>query len=125
MLRPITAMGRITLDLITRARRLRITGIRRRHLSLAILRPRPAMPRLAILRRHLDLGILHKHLALLRLAILRRGWAMPCPPTLPLETQRPTARSGTGHITRKPEPTSETTANVTTAPKRGLWEGPA
>jgi len=50
---------------------------------------------------------------------------MPCPPTLPLETQRPTARSGTGHITRKPEPISETTVNVITAPERPLREDEA
>ena len=58
-----------------------------------------------------------------RLAILRRRPAMPRRPALPLETQWPTARSDTDHITRKPEPISEPTANVISAPERTLREG--
>ena len=38
-------------------------------------------------------------------------------PALPLETQWPTARSDTDHITRKPELISGPTANVITAPE--------
>ena len=49
---------------------------------------------------------------------------MPYRPALSLDTQWATARSVTGHITRKPGPILETTANVITAPERGLWEGP-
>jgi hypothetical protein len=122
-LRPITATARITQDLITRARRLRIMGIRRRR-QLAILCRHLVMLSLAIPRRHpfmLSLAILRRHLSL---AILSRRRAIPCRPALPLETHWPTARSVTGHITRKPGPISETTANVITAPERGLWEGP-
>jgi hypothetical protein len=53
------------------------------------------------------------------------GYPPPSRPALPLETQWRTARSGTGLITRKPEPISGPTANVITAPERSLREGEA
>ena len=86
----------ITQDPIIRARRPRITAILRR--------------RLAILRQHL--------------AILRQRPAMRRRLALPLVTQWPTARSVTGHITRKPEPISGLTASVITAPERFLALAP-
>jgi hypothetical protein len=98
---------------------------RRRHLALGIRRQHLAMPRLAILRRDLSLGILRKHRGMPRLAILRSGRTMPCRPALPLEPQWRTARSVTGHTTRKPDPISETTVNVITARERSLREGEA
>jgi hypothetical protein len=119
-LRPIMGTAPIIQGRITRARRLRITANRRRHLSLAILHRHLAMPRPAILRRGLTMQ--RRHLDTLRLAIHRRRRATPCRPALPLETQWPTACSVTGHTTRKPEPISEPTANVITALEPSLWE---
>ena len=127
-LRPTTATARIIQDLIIRARRLRITAILRRYPTLGIRRRHLAMPRLAVLRRHPvvpRLAILRRRRIMPRLAILRRRRAMPSRPALPLETQWHTARSGTGLITRKPEPISGPTANVITAPERSLREGEA
>jgi hypothetical protein len=102
----------------------------------ALLRLRPVLSRTLlsgpgacvlrlILRRYPTLGIRRRHLAMPRLAILRRRRAMPSRPALPLETQWRIARSGTGLITRKPEPISGPTANVITAPERSLREGEA
>jgi hypothetical protein len=98
---------------------IRLSDPRSGHACLQILHGRlatpPPMPTAAAPRLHLSLAILRRHLVMPHLAILRRRRAMPCRPELRLETQWPTARSATGHITRKAEPISETTANIITA----------